>query len=646
MATETTEKKTAKKPTAKKPTATSTTKKSTTRKAPTKKPTTVETVSQPQPDAAALHAERIAMLKETAIPKAPTDAPTPPSFGGSKAIFPICAFSLLLALSILCLLSILATWPTLESLFHGELLETAPEWAAPAMAFSIPVRIVLAIFLMIWAWKIPKKFRQILKSAKNAKTAWKKAMAGDTDEQVRLAFQYRNNPKTYAYSAYFATTAASTGHCRGLFALGCLLVDGKALPKDEKRAMELFELSAESNHGGAIYNLGIYAMKNGDEVLAYEYWKKAAELRNPYAAFNMGIFHYQKIKGIKISDCTAAQKEHNYEMFRYFRIAAKQGLGAAERNLGFLYGRNFYIENTFEYIADFWTKRSNKTLSEKSTSVNYYGKPFTTYQLRQWNITKEEDIFPKVVSRVKMDRSVFNTYYIDAFRGGIGGDYTYHHSVELSRWKAKAEWKPYQKWSRRESAKIKLQLFGSATIYIPDTETNVQAYVKDILSSYTYHIRKVYTNALLQDSSVKNCPSLLECADNVFMIIDLDISELKIEQAVRTKYVPTVRSANGRPAPSNGNSGKTSGGSKDSGPCNDYQYTDVDISYSTSGSYTDSLYGTENVTVSGSATFYYENSQGDRTSRTASFSFSCSKAYVDSEVEKYVNYNLGHYKTY
>ena len=63
-------------------------------------------------------------------------------------------------------------------------------------------------------------------------------------------------------------------------------------------------------------------------------------------------------------------------MFRYFRIAAKQGLGAAERNLGFLYGRNFYSDLTFKYIADFWTNRSDKTLAEKSTSMNYYGKPF------------------------------------------------------------------------------------------------------------------------------------------------------------------------------------------------------------------------------------------------------------------------------
>ena len=406
--------------------------------------------------------------------------------------------------------------------------------------------------------------------------------------------------------------------------------------------MELFELAAESNHGGAMYNLGLYAMKNGDETLAYEYWKKAAELCNPYAAYNMGIFHYQKIKGINFKDCDAAQKEHNYEMFRYFRIAAKQGLGAAERNLGFLYGRNFYSDLTFKYIADFWTNRSDKTLAEKSTSMNYYGKPFTTYQIRQWYIVKEEEIFPKVVSRVKLDRSVFNTYYSDAFRSGICGDYTLQHSIKLSRWTATAEWKPFQECLRRETASVKLKLFGSATIYVPDTEQNVQNYVNDILSSYTYYIRNAYKNALLRDSGIKNCPSLLECADNVFMIIKTDISELKVEQVVRSKYVPSSRSSNGYSTPSYG----SSGGSKNSGPCNDYKYTDVDISYSTSGSYTDSLYGTENVDVSGSATFYYENSQGDRTSRTASFSFSCSKAYVDSEVEKYVNYNLGHYKTY
>ena len=174
MATEPTEKK----PAATKKNAATGAKKTTRKETVGSATTEIQQPAAPQKSKQELPAERIALLKETVIPKAPTDKPTPPKFGGAKAIFPICLFSFLLSLAILCLLSILATWPTLESLFHGELLETAPEWAAPAMCFSIPLRIALAVFLIIWAFKIPEQFRKILKTAKNAKIAWKKAIDG------------------------------------------------------------------------------------------------------------------------------------------------------------------------------------------------------------------------------------------------------------------------------------------------------------------------------------------------------------------------------------------------------------------------------------------------------------------------------------
>jgi hypothetical protein len=204
MATESTEKK-----------KTSPKKKSTHKKTAEVAATEIKQPTPPQKSESELHAERIAMLKKTAIPTPPTDVPAPPKFGGSKAVLPICVFSLLVILADLCPLSILATWPTMESIFHGELFETAPEWAAPAMAFSVPVRIVLTIFLIKWAWGYPKKIRQRLKAAKNAKAAWGKAISGDANEQARLAFQYKKDPKTYALSVYLATAAASTGKCRG-----------------------------------------------------------------------------------------------------------------------------------------------------------------------------------------------------------------------------------------------------------------------------------------------------------------------------------------------------------------------------------------------------------------------------------------------
>ena len=90
--------------------------------------------------------------------------------------------------------------------------------------------------------------------------------------------------------------AAAKGNPRAEAALGELLLRGDGLPRDDARALALFEKSARAGHGPAAFRLGFLLSRgeNGaarDPARAIAYFRAAAAAGEPEAFFNLGAAH-------------------------------------------------------------------------------------------------------------------------------------------------------------------------------------------------------------------------------------------------------------------------------------------------------------------------------------------------------------------
>lgn len=90
--------------------------------------------------------------------------------------------------------------------------------------------------------------------------------------------------------------AAAKGNPRAEAALGESLLRGDGLPRDDARALALFEKSARAGHGPAAFRLGFLLSRgeNGaarDPARAIAYFRAAAAAGEPEAFFNLGAAH-------------------------------------------------------------------------------------------------------------------------------------------------------------------------------------------------------------------------------------------------------------------------------------------------------------------------------------------------------------------
>lgn len=107
-----------------------------------------------------------------------------------------------------------------------------------------------------------------------------------------------------------------------LFYKGCLYYYGRGVDKDKAKAVELWQQSAEKGCGDAYNRLGLVA-ENGyftgstgskANQLGAEYYKKAIELGNTQAKFNLAVSYY-----------SGSIKRNDKEAFRLFGEAAREG---------------------------------------------------------------------------------------------------------------------------------------------------------------------------------------------------------------------------------------------------------------------------------------------------------------------------------
>jgi len=150
--------------------------------------------------------------------------------------------------------------------------------AAFAFYFKEEINQIIQSTEIVSDWHQAKEYKEVKKLTENAKTD-----TSSLKELIRLA--NLNNPTAQA-------------------GLGLMYAKGLGgLPKDEKKAVELYEKSAAQGDSSAQNNLGIM-YQNGegglhkDEEIARELYEKSAIQGNSFAQNNLGYMYENGIGGL------------------------------------------------------------------------------------------------------------------------------------------------------------------------------------------------------------------------------------------------------------------------------------------------------------------------------------------------------------
>ena len=123
----------------------------------------------------------------------------------------------------------------------------------------------------------------------------KLAGQGDTRSMIGLAYIRLNSADNrYAPSkaAQYLTLAANEGSAEAQFELAKLYEKGLGIEQDIDRALELYEMSASADFPDALNDLGFLYFQGSvgrivmDQRKAIDYFKRAADLKQPQAMFN------------------------------------------------------------------------------------------------------------------------------------------------------------------------------------------------------------------------------------------------------------------------------------------------------------------------------------------------------------------------
>jgi TPR repeat protein len=171
--------------------------------------------------------------------------------------------------------------------------------------------------------------------------------------------------------------------------------------KDLTRAFDLYMLSANSGHAGAMHNLGAaYQRGDGvepDVVEAMRWYRRAAEPPNNFrmAKVNLGLL-YQSGSGVEADPTQAAKLfcdaaaaglpeamtrcgfaynkgegvvENARTAVSWYRKAAKLGNGTSQRNLGICYRDGYGVEQDYAQALDWLRKAAAQDLPDAKATL-------------------------------------------------------------------------------------------------------------------------------------------------------------------------------------------------------------------------------------------------------------------------------------
>ncbi|MBD1583042.1 tetratricopeptide repeat protein [Pseudoalteromonas sp. S16_S37] len=104
-------------------------------------------------------------------------------------------------------------------------------------------------------------------------------------------------PKDLRKAAQLFQDAVNTGVADAMFSLAVMYEQGRGVKQDKQRAVELYTRAAQKNLAAAQFNLGVM-YTNGDGVIkdynvAMDWYEKAAASNYTLAQFNLALMYYQ-----------------------------------------------------------------------------------------------------------------------------------------------------------------------------------------------------------------------------------------------------------------------------------------------------------------------------------------------------------------
>ncbi|KAF9184168.1 hypothetical protein BGZ49_004449 [Haplosporangium sp. Z 27] len=160
-------------------------------------------------------------------------------------------------------------------------------------------------------------------------------------------------------------TALDPNDSNESFRLGLKYYEGKGVPRDYKKAMDLLLLAANQGHASAQEKLGhMYQYSQGvkqDLPRAVSWYQKAASQGNTVAEFNLG-YMYENGHGIK---------RDYFRAVELYQLAADKGYARAQCNQGVMYENGRGVSQDYVRAAHWYQKAAMQGLDIAQCNLGF-----------------------------------------------------------------------------------------------------------------------------------------------------------------------------------------------------------------------------------------------------------------------------------
>ena len=150
-----------------------------------------------------------------------------------------------------------------------------------------------------------------------------------------------------------------------LFNLGTAYYNGDGVPKNRRKAINLWCEAAQQGNVNAQFNLGLLFHYGTDVEQnykeAFEWYYKAAQQGHAKAQCNLGLL-YSKGLGVP---------ENKQAAIKWYSLAAEQGLPEAQHDLGFHYYVGDGVEPDTDKAISLWLKAAKQGYADSQNNLGY-----------------------------------------------------------------------------------------------------------------------------------------------------------------------------------------------------------------------------------------------------------------------------------
>lgn len=167
--------------------------------------------------------------------------------------------------------------------------------------------------------------------------------------------------KDFSKAASILSPLAESDNPAALFRLGYMYLRGEGVAADTKRGIDLISRASELNDPSA---LGFLASGYSDSepAKAYGLWRRAAEIGDALAQYNVGNYLRFGIGGVARND---------FEAFSWYRRAADQGFMEAQYSLGQSYQSGIGTTMNYSEAMRWFKIAAERGLAEAQERVAY-----------------------------------------------------------------------------------------------------------------------------------------------------------------------------------------------------------------------------------------------------------------------------------